>query len=115
MANEVVAGMLAGREEELPCAFRVHEQPSQDPLMATVPVLRELELLRAGEAEKLVSGDPFVIQALIDRAEGTPAEAPANALLRRSVPSTFLEMMATTRWGLRRTATSPLLLGAILT
>ena len=52
--------------------------------MATVPVLRELELLRAGEAEKLVSGDPFVIQALIDRAERTPAEAPANALLLRA-------------------------------
>ena len=84
VANEVVAGMLAGHEEELPCAFRVHEQPSQDPLMATVPVLRELELLRAGEAEKFISGDPFVIQALIDRAEGTPAEAPANVLLLRA-------------------------------
>jgi ribonuclease R len=84
LANEAVAGMLAGREESLPCAFRVHEAPSPDSLMSTVPVLRELELLRAGEADRLCAGDPFAIQAVLGRAKGTAAEAPANALLLRA-------------------------------
>ena len=84
LANEAVAGMLAGREDSLPCAFRVHEQPSPDSLIATVPPLRELDLLRNGETERLVAGDPHAIQGVLARAKGTPGESAANALLLRA-------------------------------
>ena len=84
LANEAVAGMLAGREGGLPCAFRVHEQPSPDSLMATVPPLRELDLLRNGETERLIAGDPHAIRGVLARAKGTPGESAANALLLRA-------------------------------
>ncbi len=84
LANEAVAEMLAGRENTLPCAFRVHEQPSADSLMATVPPLRELDLLRTGETERLIAGDPHAIQAVLARAKGTSGESAANALLLRA-------------------------------
>ncbi len=84
LANEAVAGMLAGREASLPAAFRVHEPPSPESLMATVAPLRELGLLRAGEAERLCAGDAFAIQAVLGRAKGTAGEAAANALLLRA-------------------------------
>ena len=84
LANEAVASLLA-EHEELPAAFRVHERPAPDHLMATVPVLRELELLRAGDAERLHAGEPEVIQEVLARAEGTSAEFLANTLLLRAM------------------------------
>ena len=85
VANEAVAGMLAPHEDELPVAFRVHEQPSADDLARTVPVLRELGVLLPGEVGALRAGDPHCIQGLLARAKGTPAEVPVNALLLRAM------------------------------
>ena len=85
VANEAVASMLAGHEGELPTAFRVHEQPSPDALAQTLPVLRELEVLRPGEEAAVRAGDPFRIQAALARAKGTAAEIPVNAMLLRAM------------------------------
>ena len=83
LANEAVADMLA--ERDVPCAFRVHERPSPDALFSTLPVLRELGVLRAGEAERIHAGDPFAIQAVIARTHGTSDEIPVSTLLLRAM------------------------------
>lgn len=82
MANEAVAKMLS--DAEVPAAYRVHERPAPEDLAATVPVLREFDLLEGVGAERLVSGDPQAIQAVLDAAHGTNAEYLANALLLRA-------------------------------
>lgn len=84
VANEAVAGMLAGHEDTLPAAFRVHERPAPDSMGSALLALRELDVLAPGEAERLRAGDPFAIQDVLTRAHGTPAEVPANSLLLRA-------------------------------
>lgn len=79
-ANETVAQMLSDHPE-LPCAFRVHEQPSADALAATLPILSELGVLEPGDAERLHAGDPFAIQDVVARAKGTAAETCTTTLL----------------------------------
>ena len=82
MANETVAGMLAGAD--VPAAYRVHERPAPEHLAETLPVLHELRLLQQGDAERLVAGDPFVVQDILERARGTAGEYLAGALLLRA-------------------------------
>lgn len=82
MANEAVAKMLAERDIE--AAYRVHERPSPEDLRSCVPILRELDLVRGGEAELLVAGDPATIRLVLSRARGTSDEYLANALLLRA-------------------------------
>ena len=84
VANEAVAGMLAGREDELPAAFRVHERPAQDSMAQALLALRGLDVLEAGEADRLHAGDPYAVQDVLARASGTPREVPVNALLLRA-------------------------------
>ena len=82
MANEAVAKMLA--DVDMPAAYRVHERPAPESLAETLPVLHELRLLQPGEAERLVAGDPFVVQDVLVRAKGTSGEYLASALLLRA-------------------------------
>lgn len=82
MANEAVAKMLA--DVEAPAAYRVHERPSPEHLSQTLPALHELRLLEPGDAERLVAGDPYVVQDVLERAEGTTGELLASALLLRA-------------------------------
>lgn len=82
MANEAVAKMLA--ERDMPAAYRVHERPAPESLSETLPVLHELRLLEAGDAERLVAGDPYVVQDVLARAKGTPGEYLASSLLLRA-------------------------------
>lgn len=82
MANEAVAQMLA--EHDVPAAYRVHERPAPEDLKACLPLLRELGLVRGGEAEALVAGEPAVVQTVLSRARGTTSEYLANALLLRA-------------------------------
>lgn len=84
VANEAVAGMLAGREDTLPAAFRVHERPAPDSMGQAILALRELDVLAPGEADRLRAADPFAIQDVLGRAHGTAAEFPANSLLLRA-------------------------------
>lgn len=82
MANEAVAQMLA--DVEMAAAYRVHERPAPEHLSETLPALNELQLLQPGEAERLVAGDPFVVQDVLRRSAGTPGGFLANAVLLRA-------------------------------
>lgn len=82
VANECVAKMLA--DAEMACAYRVHERPAPDHLKACVLPLRELDVLDAADAKKLVAGEPAAIRRVLDAARGTNAEYLASALLLRA-------------------------------
>ena len=84
VANETVAQMLASHAEEVPCAFRVHEQPAPESMGQALLALRELEVLEPGEAEALRAASPFALQDVLARASGTSAEVPVNSLLLRA-------------------------------
>ena len=82
LANECVARRLA--DAEAPAAYRVHEPPIAEDLRATLQPLRELGVVDAGASAGLLAGDPFALQGILDRAQGTPAAYPASALLLRA-------------------------------
>ena len=82
MANEAVAKMLS--DADVVAAYRVHERPAPEHLSETLPALSELQLLQPGEADRLVAGDPFVVQDVLARSAGTPGGFLANALLLRA-------------------------------
>lgn len=82
LANECVARVLA--DAEVPCAYRVHEQPSAEDLRNTVAPLDELGLLGEGDAAGLLAGDPFAVSHVLERARGTRGEYLASALLLRA-------------------------------
>lgn len=82
LANECVATMLAQRD--VLTAYRVHEQPSPEDLLACVPALQSLDLLHGDEAARLVEGNPHAVQEVLAAAHGTPGAYLANALLLRA-------------------------------
>lgn len=82
LANECVATELA--VHDAPAAYRAHERPAPDDLRATLPVLRELGLVDAGLSERLVAGDPFAVQEVLEAAKGTPGEFMVSSVLLRS-------------------------------
>ena len=82
MANESVATMLADRD--IPCAYRVHEQPSPDHLKSALPILQELGLAAGEAGRELVTGDPKALQDVLAEVAGTSAEVLVNALLLRA-------------------------------
>ena len=82
LANESVAKILA--DAEVPCSYRVHEQPAADDLRRTVAPLDEMGLLEPGDAAALLLGEPKTIQAILERARGTRGEYLASALLLRA-------------------------------
>lgn len=83
IANECVARLLA--EDEVPSAYRVHESPSPDALAATIPVLRELGLLKGDLSERIVAGEPTAIQTVLDLSSGTPDAYLVSTLLLRAM------------------------------
>ncbi len=82
-ANEAVALRLT--VENVPTVYRVHEQPAQDGLAALVPVLTEIGCLDAETKDRLVCGDPFAIQRVLDAVGGKPAEELVSSLLLRAM------------------------------
>lgn len=82
LANECVAKLLS--EHDVPTAYRVHERPLSEDLAGCVPVLRELDLLEGSDAQRLVLADPFVVQEVLARAEGTGASRLVNTMLLRA-------------------------------
>ena len=82
LANECVARRLA--DVEAPAAYRVHEQPIEEDLRTVLQPLRELDVVDGETSAGLLAGDPFAIQAILGRAQGTPAAYPTNALLLRA-------------------------------
>ena len=82
LANECVVRRLA--DVEAPAAYRVHEQPIEEDLRAVLQPLRELDVVDGETSAGLLAGDSFAIQAILERAQGTPAAYPTNALLLRA-------------------------------
>lgn len=82
LANECVARILA--DAEVPCAYRVHEQPAAEDLRHAIAPLNELGLLEAGDAAALLTADPKAIARVLDRARGTSGEYLASAVLLRA-------------------------------
>ena len=83
LANECVAERLA--DEGAVAAFRVHEPPLEDNLVAAARVLVEIGALDGEQALALESSDPHAIAAALDAVRSTPCEALANALLLRAM------------------------------
>ena len=82
LANESVAKLIS--DAGLPCAYRVHERPSPEELEATIPVLRELGLVRGTQDRAVIAGDPRAIRAVLEAARGTTGEVLANSVLLRA-------------------------------
>lgn len=83
LANECVAEYLADRDIE--AAYRVHEPPEPDHLVAAARVLFAAGSCTQDEADAIALGDPHAIERALERVHGTPEEAMANALLLRSM------------------------------
>jgi ribonuclease R len=71
-------------DAEAPAAYRVHEPPAAEDLRATLPVLRELQLVDAPLAARVAEGDPHAIQDVLRAARGTTGEFLANSVLLRA-------------------------------
>lgn len=83
LANESVAKLLSDREA--PCAYRVHEAPSEENLEALVPVFKELDLFGStDEVLAFETGNPFAMQAVLARSEKTPSAFLVSTLLLRA-------------------------------
>lgn len=83
LANECVAERLA--DEGVIAAFRVHEPPSPDNLVAAARVLGDLGAISPQQASAIELGDPHAIEQGVEAAHGTPFEALVNALLLRAM------------------------------
>ena len=83
LANECVAERLA--DEGAPAAFRVHEPPSPDNLVAAARVLADLGAISPQQASEIELGDPHAIEQGVEAAHGTPFEELTNALLLRAM------------------------------
>lgn len=82
-ANEAVAAHL--EERGLPCAYRVHEPPAADSLSALLPTLQEFKWFTGGMAEDLPSGNPHVIQRVLDECEGRVEDEMVTMLMLRAM------------------------------
>lgn len=82
-ANEVVARAL--QDGGLPCAYRVHEPPHADSLEGVVKVLREFKWLTNDLADRLLCGDPFAIQRILEEVERRPEEQLVTSLVLRAM------------------------------
>lgn len=82
-ANEVVATYLADRE--MPCAYRVHEAPAADALEGLVPILQEFKWFTSEMAHGLPTGNPHVIQRVLDECDGRSEQEMVTMLVLRAM------------------------------
>ena len=83
LANESVAKILSDREA--PCAYRVHEAPSEENLEALVPIFKELDLFGSSdETLAFETGNPHAMQAVLARSEKTPSAYLVSTMLLRA-------------------------------
>lgn len=83
LANTTVASYLHKRD--FPCAYRVHEQPSEDSLADLIPVLQEFDYFKHVSKAAFVEGNPQVIQELLTLSKGKPEEELISFLLLRAM------------------------------
>lgn len=82
IANECVAQRLA--QANISSAYRVHEPPIAERLESALVVLHELDLVSPEEAQDIAVGNPFAVQAVLERVQDTPAERLVTSVLLRA-------------------------------
>ena len=82
LANECVAHTLD--EANIACAYRVHDAPQADALLAAVALLRELDIAKGALGDLVCVGDPHAIQEVLLSAANTPQEYLVSSLLLRA-------------------------------
>lgn len=80
LCNEAVASALVAAE--IPTIFRVHEEPDAEKLETLRPVLNTLGL---GEASRGDMTDPFVLQRILEKAQGKRFEKLVSYLILRGM------------------------------
>ncbi len=78
-ANETVAAHM--EEREIPCVYRIHEEPKEDAVLALQEFLSSVGItLAAGKKLK-----PLHLQRAVEHAKGTPLEAAVNSVILRAM------------------------------
>lgn len=110
LANETVASHLASAE--FPCMYRVHEKPAADALDALIPVFQEFGWFTEDMALRLMTGNPHVIQSILDASSGRTEEELVSSLLLRSMKRALYKVENDGHYGLASKAyahfTSPI-------
>ena len=110
LANETVAEYLSSKD--FPCMYRVHEKPSADALDALVPVLQEFSWFTEDMVLRLMTGNPHVIQGILEASKGRPEEELVSSLMLRSMKRALSKVENDGHYGLASKAyahfTSPI-------
>lgn len=83
LANETVAAHLEARK--WPCVYRVHDRPASDALGELVAVFQEFVWFKPDMAQRLVAGEPRVIQEILHVSSGRAEGELVSSLLLRSM------------------------------
>lgn len=98
LANCVVARHL--HERDFPCLYRVHDAPSPDDLADLLEVLYEFSYLKDIPASRLLAGDPFCIQSILEKAHGKPEAELLSSLTLRSMSRAVYSPFCSEHFGL---------------
>ena len=83
LANHLVAQWLLGKN--LPCVFRVHDEPDGQALRDLYTVLKEFPLCKDVDKHLFCNGNPHTLQEILTRVQGNPLQELVNTLLLRSM------------------------------
>lgn len=83
LANSLVAEWLVARE--LPCVFRVHDEPDGENLYELYQILSEMPRYEGLDEWGFCSGEPAVLQEVLRRSRGTDEHELVSLLLLRSM------------------------------
>lgn len=83
LANETVAAHLQAKG--FPCAYRIHESPDPDALGGLVAVFCEFPWFTDSMRARLATGDPHVIQQILEASRGRAEGELVSSLLLRSM------------------------------
>lgn len=110
LANETVAAHM--RDARFPSVYRVHEKPAADSLAALVPVFQEFPWFDRIDRDRLVAGDPSVIQQVLEASAGRAEGELVSSLVLRSMKRALYRPSCEPHYGLASSAythfTSPI-------
>ncbi len=110
LANETVAAYM--RDARFPSVYRVHEKPAADSLAALVPVFQEFPWFDRIDRDRLVAGDPSVIQQVLEASAARAEGELVSSLVLRSMKRALYRPSCEPHYGLASSAythfTSPI-------
>lgn len=110
LANEAVARLL--RDAGHPGLFRVHERPSEESLVALVPVLKEFPWFVEMDQARFAAGDPAILQGALKESAGRAEGELVSSLLLRAMKRAVYRPSCEGHYGLASAAyahfTSPI-------